>query len=861
MAKINQPRVIAEVIGGIILGPSVCGHIPGFNDKIFPASSLSYLNLVATLGLVLFLFLVGLEVDLRLMTKNARSALTVSAAGLVLPFGLGAAVSYGLYNEFGSDNPVGFGKYLLFTGVAMAITAFPVLARILTELKLLSTTVGVLVLSAGVGNDVVGWILLALTVALVNAGSGITALWVLLLAVGWTLILVYIIRPAFMWLCVRTGSLENGPTQGVVTTTLILVLASAFVTDIIGVHPIFGGFLVGLIIPHDGGFAVAMTEKIEDLVSVLFLPLYFALSGLKTNIGLLDDGITWAYVILVIVVALFGKIFGCTIAAKMNGFVWREAFTIGVLMSCKGLVELIVLNIGLQARILNTKVFTIFVVMALVTTFLTTPLTIWLYPVEYRRQMEAKRRGASDSSADTMHSDDLTVKGNIASRIMVVLNRIEYLPSMMTLVQILQPQSSSIAEEPLNKLGGQLTVATGGQKTLTINALRLVELSERTSAAMKASDVSDTIRADPVLNVFRTFSQLNHIGVSTNVSIVSQDDFARNVTDHARDTASQMMILPWAGAGAIIDDNSNPLEHLFGARETRHTSPHYGNFVKNVFRMASCTVGVFIDRGFGLAQNGGNEINEVTQDTRHRLGRPILPGTNQRILVPFFGGADDREALHFAAQLCQHHGVSAVILRLVRSDMATAHDIQLSAPTTPAPVHMSNPMDQMPPMTSALEEANQMSVHRSFSGYGETVMHQATVDKLASQTADELALAQYFGSGDTNSSAASMLLPSSGRLTIERIETSTPLQTAVQRARGTLTRKDLVLLGCGRQGGSPHADEIVQLLKNVGAPGGYPDVRKTLGNVAEGMLVGGVKASVMIIQASRLSSFEDKKTA
>ena len=222
------------------------------------------------------------------------------------------------------------------------------LCRILTELKLLQTQVGIVVLSAGVGNDVVGWILLALCVALVNAGSGIIALYVLLTCLAYILFLVYAIRPAFLWILRRTGSLHNGPTQSVVALTVLMAFASAFFTGVIGVHPIFGAFLMGLICPHQGGFAIKLTEKIEDLVAVFFLPLYFALSGLSTNLGLLDTGVTWAYVIGVIAVAFVGKLAGGTLAARMNKLVWRESFTIGVLMSCKGLVELIVLVSPIQ---------------------------------------------------------------------------------------------------------------------------------------------------------------------------------------------------------------------------------------------------------------------------------------------------------------------------------------------------------------------------------------------------------------------------------------------------------------------------------------------------------------------------------
>jgi len=180
-------------------------------------------------------------------------------------------------------------------------------------------------------------------VALVNAGTGLTALWVLLVCVGYALVLVYAVRPGFLYILKRTRSLQDGPSQGIIALTLLLVLASAFFTGVIGVHPIFGAFMIGLICPHDGGFAIKVTEKIEDLISALFLPLYFALSGLGTNLGLLNSGIVWAYVIGIIAVAFFGKVIGATLAARLSGLVWRESFTIGALMSCKGLVELIVL--------------------------------------------------------------------------------------------------------------------------------------------------------------------------------------------------------------------------------------------------------------------------------------------------------------------------------------------------------------------------------------------------------------------------------------------------------------------------------------------------------------------------------------
>lgn len=242
LSRLRQPRVIAEVIAGVLLGPTVMGRIPNFNETIFPTNGMPLLTLTATVGLVLFLFLIGLEIDTRLIKRNGIASASVSVAGLVIPLGLGAALGVGVYKNFINPN-VNFGYFLLFTAVAIGITAFPVLCRILTELKLLDTEVGLVTLSAGVGNDVIGWILLALTVALVNASNGLTALWVLLASAGFTVALLYPGRWALRWLAIRTGSLESGtPTQFMMTIILLLVLASAFFTDIIGVHPIFGLF-------------------------------------------------------------------------------------------------------------------------------------------------------------------------------------------------------------------------------------------------------------------------------------------------------------------------------------------------------------------------------------------------------------------------------------------------------------------------------------------------------------------------------------------------------------------------------------------------------------------------------------------
>lgn len=290
--RIRQPRVIAEVIGGVLLGPTVMGRIPNFTNTIFPPSSIYLLTLTSTIGIVFYLFIVAIELDVSVAKRNAKPSLAISVSGLVIPLGLGAAVAVPIYHNF-VDSNVKFGYFVLFVAVAVGITAFPVLCRILTETRLLDTTVGVLVLSAGIGNDVTGWVLLALTVALVNASSGIIAFYVLLTGAGYTLFILLPVRWAFRWFARKTGCLEKGePTAFMMTVILVLVLISAFFTDVIGIHPIFGqllivipilvilnityfssgGFLAGLVIPKDNGFAISVVEKLEDFIGLLLIP-------------------------------------------------------------------------------------------------------------------------------------------------------------------------------------------------------------------------------------------------------------------------------------------------------------------------------------------------------------------------------------------------------------------------------------------------------------------------------------------------------------------------------------------------------------------------------------------------------------
>ncbi|KAF1913674.1 Sodium/hydrogen exchanger family-domain-containing protein [Ampelomyces quisqualis] len=688
LSKIRQPRVISEIIGGIILGPSVMGRIPGFKESIFPDASMTNLNLVANIGLTLFLFIIGLEVDLRFLLSNWKVAFNVGLASMAIPFGLGCAIAVGLYNEFKDEPgtvPIDFPIFMLFIGVAMAITAFPVLCRILTELKLLMTPVGVIVLSAGVGNDVVGWVLLALCVALVNAGNGLTALWVLLTCAGYMIFLVYAVRPVFVWYLKKTRALQDGPSQGIISLTLLIALGSAFFTGIIGVHPIFGAFMAGLICPHEGGFAIKVAEKIEDLIGALFLPLYFTLSGLNTNIGLLDSGITWGYVIGVVAVAFFSKFISATLAARGTKMLWRECFAIGSLMSCKGLVELIVLNIGLNARILSARTFTIFVVMALVTTFLSSPLTAYFYPPWYQKKVESWRRGeidwdtgkpldGSETPRSSVHYEKLAAEK--IKRLTVYL-RLDSMPNLLAFTSLFGGNADapapkthpSKAVSTSNKDSSTTTEAISVDRPVEAYGLRLLNLTDRGSSVMQVSEIESYTAYDPVVNTFRTFGRLHNLAVSGEVLVVPEASFAETLSTRASD--SDFLILPWSETGgmseqAVIEDKGT---------KNKLAASGYTSFVSAALEQSAVPVAVLVNKNFGGSKNkdpkrsgpGGIKLTRTVSSVslhsarEKNLTAPIADRSHH-IFFPFLGGNDDRAALRLVLQLCENKHVTATIV-------------------------------------------------------------------------------------------------------------------------------------------------------------------------------------------------------
>jgi Kef-type K+ transport system membrane component KefB/nucleotide-binding universal stress UspA family protein len=377
--KLGQPMVIAEITAGIVLGPSLFGLVwPQAYTTVFAPDSLKILSLVSQLGLVLFMFLIGLELDPAMLRGRTRASVTISHASIVVPFALGGVLAVFL-REGLSQPGVPFLSFALFLGAAMSITAFPVLARILSEQRLLKTKVGALTITCAAVDDVTAWCILAFVVATTRATGLIGAVHTTLWAGVYIVLMLFLVRPLLARVAARFPRRET-LTQNVVAGTLLVLFASSFITELIGIHALFGAFLFGSILPKEGGFARALADKLGELVLVVLLPLFFAYSGVRTQIGLLSTVESWAICALIIATACIGKFGASTVAARLTGLSWRESSTVGVLMNTRGLMELIVLNIGLDLGVIGPTLFTMMVVMALVTTFMTTPLLHLLYP-------------------------------------------------------------------------------------------------------------------------------------------------------------------------------------------------------------------------------------------------------------------------------------------------------------------------------------------------------------------------------------------------------------------------------------------------------------------------------------------------
>ncbi len=382
--KIGQPAVIGEIVAGIVLGPSIIGSFfPDINHFLFPLASLGTLNFLSQIGLILFMFVIGMELDLKAISKQAYGAVIISHASIIIPYTMGMGLAYFIYNAYAPEG-ITFLSFALFMGIAMSITAFPVLARILQEKGLTRSKLGAMALTCAAADDLTAWCILAAVIALVKSGSSLSVLYTIGFAIAYVFLMLKVLRPVLERL-EHVYEHKHKKRSGIIALFFIILIISSYITAIIGIHSLFGAFIAGVIMPSSFSFRKIIIDKIEDVSIVLLLPLFFVITGLRTQIGLLNEANLWVTFGWILLVAVIGKFGGSTVAAKMVGQNWKDSLSIGVLMNTRGLMQLIVLNIGYDLGILSPEIFAMMVLMALVTTFMTGPaldLIGWLIPEE-----------------------------------------------------------------------------------------------------------------------------------------------------------------------------------------------------------------------------------------------------------------------------------------------------------------------------------------------------------------------------------------------------------------------------------------------------------------------------------------------
>ena len=370
--KIGQPTVIGEILAGIFLGPSLLGMwIPEFSTFMFPSESLGNLQLLSQIGLVLFMFVIGMELDFNILKTKTTDALVISHIGIIIPYTMGFGLSFFIYKEFAPPS-IDFISFALFMGIAMSIAAFPVMARIIQERNLTKTKLGTLAITCAASDDITAWCILAAVIAIVKAGTITGALFTIGLSVIYLIVMIKLVQP-FLKKLGEVYSNKESLSLNVVASIFGILLISSLITEVLGIHPLFGAFLAGAIMPPSINFRRLIIEKIESVSLGLFLPLFFVFTGLRTQIGLLNNEHLWYTCFVVIGIAILGKFGGSMLAAKLVGNSWKNSLSIGAFMNTRGLMELVVLNIGYDLGILSPEIFAIMVLMALFTTFMTGP--------------------------------------------------------------------------------------------------------------------------------------------------------------------------------------------------------------------------------------------------------------------------------------------------------------------------------------------------------------------------------------------------------------------------------------------------------------------------------------------------------
>ncbi|EST09281.1 Cation/H+ exchanger [Kalmanozyma brasiliensis GHG001] len=754
---IGQPAVVGELLAGILLGPTALGNIPGFTETIVPTQALGLLKLMANIGLSLFLFLIGLETDTDLMAKYWQKVVLITLPGMAIPFGIAVGISRLIW-MIETDQTVKFTTFFLFVGTVMAVTSLSVLSRIMAEMNILSTRLGCITIAAGVCNDLIGYVLLALGSALGTGGKQIDALYQLLAAAGYIVLLWFIFRPVMNRLIVRSGfDMATGAEDRVPEHLLVIALCgaliSAFYTDAMGVHPIVGAFSFGVCCPH-GNFAVKVTESIETLVMLVLLPLYFVTSGLSTNFKLLDDGTCWGLICLLIV-GIFVSKFGATAAsAKLAGMTWRESMCVASLMQSKGIIEIIILNVALQLEVVSPKVFAMLVICFLCTTMSVRPLSRYVYFSSLAQKGAASKsnegdekhgHGANEEIQDSKLRDDADSADFPIT--VAIASPSPATKTLMFLLNLIGPDSDGHSPNA-NSSGHE-----AGQ--IAVDLLRLLPTEYTTSSIMQLINVSDERQRDEMMESLKKVQQLCRVptsavlarekklshssatatapganGVSFEVPpdtfVVPRDEMIKMIgqqnakAQHRLGTSDPTLSelgrglalvtweahhsygrgLSWLGMAAAASglSFSKALNEEDASVSFWQANSDAQSLPSRLFRdlRKQCATGVLLDPSMSQ-QSGSSVIVSLDHGAKAALRRELegrhdlrRPSGMRRILIPFFGGADDRAAVELLRKVVLNSpgSIQGLVITFTNADEAEtsnaiASQVKAQAPMTP----------------------------------------------------------------------------------------------------------------------------------------------------------------------------------
>ena len=842
--RIGQPAVIGELLAGVLLGPTALGNIPGFTATIVPAPAVSLLRLAAGIGLSLFLFLVGLETDTDLMAKHLKRVTIIFLPGMAIPFAVAVGICKLIYEKevIGvMAEPPQFTTFFLFIATTMAVTSLSVLSRIMAEMGILSTMLGVSTIAAGVANDLVGYILLALGSALASGGKQIDALWELLTAVAFVLFLWFLVRPAMFWLLRRsefdindTESKHNKVPPHMMVIAVVGALVSAFFTDSLGIHPIVGAFSWGVVIPH-GAFGLQVTESIEFLSTNILLPLYFVTSGLQTDFKLLNDGTTWGLIVLMLACIFISKFGATAVSARVAGMPWRQACCVASLMQSKGIIEVIILNVGLQMGVVSKKVFAMLFICFICTSMLVRPLSRRIY---FSRVDEEESEGTEAplppleerKAPETIQDFPITIA--IAS----------LAPSIAAIMTLLQLSGSS------DEVSARVV----------IDLIRLLPQDYTTSDILRLITASDSRRHDDLLLALQTHALLNDVPTSA-----ARSEATTIFSHHHHQSPSAPIDTFPLPSGEMISflakcnkkaqarlHSKTDVDAELGCGlalvswQTTISAGRGPSWLGTAAAAAGLEVGG-IDRDAKalpnrlFAETTGDLATGVLveqhnsaifkSDSVSKLEEQLRLSSKPRIVVPFFGGRDDRAAVELLQRLSVANRVDGIVL------------VSGALPRDAADMFVSENAQTQPEAEEHQDTINLETVHQAQAGHHD-VRFLFQQSNQASKPRGDVRIA--------SSGLRFVYLPPSERASIRgALDVMLPLlnpQTDfVFVGRGKLAqrpkefRAEVAALESSARPLSPSAIEELHL------------IGRSLGAAAEGLLFGGLPTCLLVVQAKR----------